>query len=153
DAQPITGSSVPGVPFMLTIGERLVSLLAMLLKDWLQGNPARQTELIPFLVGVEEPSAPAPGDPKGRILSLVEERIQRRFHPRLSRTFPEGHVAGFKALEAARAILRAREASACLVCGVDSYLNAPRLSWLSEAMRLKTADNSDGLIPGEAAAC
>ena len=40
-----------------------------------------------------------------------------------------------------------------LVAGVDSYLNAESLLWLDSHSRLKTAQNSDGVVPGEAAAC
>jgi 3-oxoacyl-[acyl-carrier-protein] synthase-1 len=35
---------------------------------------------------------------------------------------------------------------------VDSYINASSLSWLDQHWRLKTPENSDGLIPGETAA-
>ena len=45
-----------------------------------------------------------------------------------------------------------REFPACLVCGVDSYINARSLHWLDRNSRLKTPANSDGVIPGEAAA-
>ena len=37
------------------------------------------------------------------------------------------------------------------MCGVDSYLNARSLQWLAQTWRLKTEQNSDGAIPGEAA--
>jgi 3-oxoacyl-[acyl-carrier-protein] synthase-1 len=40
-----------------------------------------------------------------------------------------------------------------VVCGVDSYINASSLLWLDQHSRLKTAMNSNGVIPGEAAAC
>jgi 3-oxoacyl-[acyl-carrier-protein] synthase I len=39
-----------------------------------------------------------------------------------------------------------------LVCGVDSYINASSLLWLDQHQRLKTDENSDGVIPGEGAA-
>src|SRR5207237_7968617 len=36
--------------------------------------------------------------------------------------------------------------------GADSYVDGRALRWLEEHWRLKTDDNSDGVIPGEAAA-
>jgi 3-oxoacyl-[acyl-carrier-protein] synthase-1 len=65
---------------------------------------------------------------------------------------PEGHTSGFRALSLARELLRTRQVPACLVSGVDSYVNSRSLQWLEQHHRLKTDENADGVIPGEAAA-
>ena len=41
----------------------------------------------------------------------------------------------------------------CIVCAVDSLINKESLRYLERCERLKTEDNPDGIIPGEAAAC
>jgi 3-oxoacyl-[acyl-carrier-protein] synthase-1 len=38
------------------------------------------------------------------------------------------------------------------VCAADSFVNGPTLGWLGRHLRLKTEENSDGVIPGEAGA-
>jgi 3-oxoacyl-[acyl-carrier-protein] synthase-1 len=40
-----------------------------------------------------------------------------------------------------------------MILAVDSYLDPNSLSWLAEQGRLKSAENSSGLTPGEAGAC
>ena len=70
----------------------------------------------------------------------------------VSRTIPKGHTAGFEALRIARDLFQDPHISMCMVCGVDSYINASSLLWLDNHFRLKTTANQHGLIPGEAAA-
>jgi 3-oxoacyl-[acyl-carrier-protein] synthase-1 len=82
----------------------------------------------------------------------VEEQLGLKFHPRLSGVIPQGHTSGFRAVQNARQLCRDGKAHACVICGVDSYINASSLLWLDQLWRLKTAENSDGVIPGEAAA-
>jgi 3-oxoacyl-[acyl-carrier-protein] synthase-1 len=77
--------------------------------------------------------------------------LKTRFHP-ASRAFPTGHTAGLEGLRAARELLQLGKVSACIVCAADSFVNAASLQWLDRHLRLKTPENSDGVIPGEAGA-
>lgn len=61
--------------------------------------------------------------------------------------------SGVRALARARELISQGEAPAVLVCASDSLVSPRRLLELSRASRLLTEDNSDGVIPGEAAAC
>ncbi|MCC6559329.1 MAG: hypothetical protein IT372_40925 [Polyangiaceae bacterium] len=61
-----------------------------------------------------------------------------------------GHAGVFVAIQAALSAF-ARGAGACVVAGIDSWLDVESLSALDAADRLKTPRNPDGLIPGEAA--
>lgn len=68
--------------------------------------------------------------------------------------FPSGHAAGLLALEAAAKQLLQGRFDACVVAGVDSYLEPETLEWLEECDQLHGAGplhNAWGFIPGEAA--
>ena len=149
----IIGSYVAPLPFELRRRERLVELLALALEDGIRNAPELNLERTPLLVGTAEPERPGGGEMAERLIPALEHRLQRRFHPKLSRVIAEGNSAGFRAVEEARHLIRRRSVSACLVCGVDSHINSRTLLWLEENQRLKTEDDSDGIIPGEAAAC
>lgn len=154
-AQPIIGAAVPGFEPGLRQRDRLVELLSLALSDCLQTEASRWVDWkqVPLLVGLAEPERPGRGAHlDATIIRQVEHKLGVQFHPLLSHTIPEGHTAGFRALQAAGEILLTPSIPACLVCGVDSYLNARTLLWLEKQSRLKTLDNSDGIIPGEAAA-
>jgi 3-oxoacyl-[acyl-carrier-protein] synthase-1 len=69
-----------------------------------------------------------------------------------ARCFGTGKTAFFRALDAARILLTDPDIDACIVSAVDSLLNGPCLAWLENEEHLKTESNSDGIIPGEAAA-
>lgn len=151
--EPIMGAVVPGASLSLKPKERLVQLLAMAIADCLRGEPAEPLDRIPLLVAFAEPDRP--GGETGLALTIiqqVQERLDIQFHPTSSRVFPSGHTAGFEALRGARHLIQHTGVSACLICGVDSFINAATLLWLDQHDRLKTPANRDGVIPGEAAA-
>jgi 3-oxoacyl-[acyl-carrier-protein] synthase-1 len=68
-----------------------------------------------------------------------------------SRLFAGGRVGGLKAMDHARQLIAAG-APGCVVAGVDSLLVAGTLTALHKTHRLVTTENSNGFIPGEAAA-
>ncbi|WP_375767144.1 hypothetical protein NR798_36490 [Archangium gephyra] len=80
-------------------------------------------------------------------------RLKVVLNPRRVRIFTEGSHGGYAALAAGREMVRRREFPACLVAGAESMMCARTLLRLYEQRRLLTEDNSDGIIPGEAAAC
>lgn len=68
--------------------------------------------------------------------------------------FPNGHAAGLLALDAAVKKLSIGDYDACVVAGVDSYIEPETLEWLEECDQLHSAgplNNAWGFIPGEAA--
>lgn len=68
-----------------------------------------------------------------------------------SAVLTNGRVSGIEALRHAERVIRNRHAASCLIVGVDSYLSTEMLRPLHAARRLKTAEWSNGFIPGEAA--
>jgi 3-oxoacyl-[acyl-carrier-protein] synthase-1 len=69
-------------------------------------------------------------------------------------TFQNGHAAGLLALDAAVAKIRQGAFDACVVAGVDSYIEPETLEWLEDAEQLHSAgplNNAWGFIPGEGA--
>jgi 3-oxoacyl-[acyl-carrier-protein] synthase-1 len=71
---------------------------------------------------------------------------------RARRLFAQGTLGGVRALEWADEQLERGDAKQCVIVGVDSYVNLETLTALHRAGRLLTSTNSDGVIPGEAAA-
>ena len=151
---PVVGAAISGLSLDLQFGPRLVEMLAMALHDCLSGMSTLPLQKVPLLVGVAEPGRPGGvGDSSAQsILVQVQEKLGSKFHPSLSRVIPKGHTAGFEGLRMARDLLQAHDVPGCLVCGVDSYINASSLCWLDQHWRLKRENHMNGVIPGEAAA-
>lgn len=111
------------------------------------------SERVPLLLCVSEADRP------GRfaaldesLLKAIAERVGLRFH-QCSTVIAEGRIGGVKALIHARQIMdRDSQIRRVLVCGVDTFLVTGTLNHYYQQRRLLTADNSDGFIPGEAAA-
>lgn len=152
DGALVVGAVVPRLSLDVQFEPRLVELLALALRDCVSGEPRTQLQRVPLLVGLAEPDRPGGCVAAKRLIGHVEERLAVKFHPELSRTVSQGHAAGFGCLALARDILKTTDVPGCLVCGVDSYINASALHWLDRHWRLKRENNPDGVIPGEGAA-
>jgi 3-oxoacyl-[acyl-carrier-protein] synthase-1 len=151
--EPIIGAMVPGLTRTFKCEEHLIEMLAMALVDCLQKKTLGPSADIPLLVSLAEPGRPGGcAGLAGSIIGRVQKKLDMNFHPDLSHTIQKGHTGGFDALRIARKLLLDTRIPACLICGVDSYINASSLLWLDQHWRLKTDENSDGVIPGEAAA-
>jgi 3-oxoacyl-[acyl-carrier-protein] synthase I len=150
--EPIIGAMIQSVDATARRGQRLLKMVTLAVEDCL-GTTTLSTEKIPLLMALPESSRPGnSADFSTSILKHIQEIMRLQFHPTFSTTVSKGHAAGFEALNTARQILRNRQAPMCLICGVDSFVNASSLLWLDQHSRLKTESNSNGLIPGEAAA-
>jgi 3-oxoacyl-[acyl-carrier-protein] synthase I len=150
---PVVGATIPSLNLDLQFGPRLVEMLARALSDCLSGSSEWPLEKVPLLVGLAEPGRPGAGGQLVKcIIEQVQEKLKVKFHPSLSQAIPMGHTAGFQGLRIARELLQTSDIPGCLVCGVDSYINASSLFWLDKNWRLKRINHTDGIIPGEAAA-
>lgn len=134
------------------IGEkRLAHLAAGSIVDALDGHWRDLGRLL-LVLCLPEPERP------GRPVRDVEKFAARvREYSGLAantRTFiaEHGRPAGFVALDRARAALADKSADQVLIVGVDSLLTGPSIAYYMTNQRLLTADNSNGFMPGEAAA-
>ena len=152
--KPIIGSHVTILDGRLKREERLIELLSLAITDCLENAKYDlPIEDVPLLVGMAEPDRENGGAKlPARIIGEMEQKLNVRFHSTYSRAFNQGHVSGFLGLRIARDLMKERKVPACIVCGVDSYIDAGSLAWLDKLFRLKTDENSDGMIPGEGAA-
>jgi len=84
------------------------------------------------------------------------ERIAKRYGRLLTShaLFACGHAASLVALDAALHKLQSRDLDACIVAGVDSYLEPETLEWLEDGDQFHGAgplNNAWGFVPGEGA--
>jgi 3-oxoacyl-[acyl-carrier-protein] synthase I len=131
--------------------EKLLRMVVPAIEESLHGTDPNLTPEIPLLLCVAEEARP------GRLAGLddsffqeVQQRLGRRFH-RESYLIQRGRIGGVHAIDYARRLL-ASGLRYCVVAGVDTYLVASTLESFVERRRVLTAENSDGFIPGEAAA-
>jgi 3-oxoacyl-[acyl-carrier-protein] synthase-1 len=151
--EPIVGATVPGMAALPRTAPQLVELLVKSLAGLLEARSALDWGNVPLLVGLAERNRPGGGaDLAETIVAKVQQALNVRFHRKQSRAYASGHTAVFEALAGARRLIHDSTVPACLVCGVDSFINARTLDWLDRDFRLKTPANRDGVIPGEAAA-
>jgi 3-oxoacyl-[acyl-carrier-protein] synthase I len=148
DGEPIVGAVVPVVDRSLTGRARLIELLRLALEK-AKGRLANRIGVPVFLCTRENARS---GPSLAGIMSTAAEQADWALERGLSHHVPGGSVSGFAALSAAQQMLAAGQAKACVICAVDSLVDARALNWLDREGRLKMAENSDGVIPGEAAA-
>ena len=146
--EPIAGAPVAILDADLRLRERLVELLALLLADLAERYP-HCTEL-PVLACMPAPSSAGVDGKLARLVQDAEEKAGMRLRRDQARAFTSGRTAPFEALSHARGLLSSGHGP-ILVVAVDSLVGARRLLALDQVFRLKTAANSDGVIPGEAA--
>jgi 3-oxoacyl-[acyl-carrier-protein] synthase-1 len=134
---------------------RLAPMLARAIGECMTragADAGRVPDHVPLLVSIGDAERPDyPPDIAQQLLSTVQEVSGIRFPPS-SQVFCGGITGFFRTLALARQLLTEHATDACMVAAADSLLNAPALSWLEDGERLKTEVNSDGVIPGEAAA-
>ncbi|HEV7915445.1 MAG TPA: beta-ketoacyl synthase N-terminal-like domain-containing protein, partial [Albitalea sp.] len=103
-------------------------------------------------LGLPSPRPGVPDDLQSAITRAVSAR--HRGHIGAIACFPNGHAAGLMALDAALGKFAKGGLDACIVAGVDSYIDPDTLEWLEANEQLHGAgplNNAWGFIPGEAA--
>lgn len=147
----IIGSAVP----FESPSRGVVKLSEMLLgavTDVALSVPDLELSAIPILVCISE--AGRPGRPENlaeRLFASIQHEFGTRPHPD-SKSIPHGRVSCAIALNEARALIYRKNVERVLIIGVDSFLSAPTLAAYEEQGQLLTSENSNGFLPGEAAA-
>lgn len=133
---------------------KLVKMLAAAIRECLANSEIRvDPAKTPLLLGVAEAERP------GRLAGLEDELLEElqielnlRFFEQSTLIIPQGRVAGAVGLYLARRMIHEEDIPSVLIAGVDSLLVGPTLMAYEEQERLLTSRNSNGFIPGEAAA-
>ncbi len=133
---------------------KLVKMLADALRQCVeQLPPGVSADQVPLLLNLAEADRPGRFELDESVLGQLADELGFAFHED-SRVLAQGRVGCAVALHWARTLLH-READRhdrVIVAGVDSLLVGPTLASFIERDRILTAKNSDGFIPGEAAA-
>jgi 3-oxoacyl-[acyl-carrier-protein] synthase-1 len=131
---------------------KLLRMAAGAIAECLEGNRQIVPESTPLLLCLAE--AQRPGrmvSDDGRFFRELEDELHVRFHEQ-SRVIPRGHVSAAVAVRRARSLLNELNLTHVIVAATDSLLAGSTLGYYEEKERLLTSTNSDGFIPGEAAA-
>lgn len=130
---------------------KLVKMLAMAINECLV-QPHLAPDKLPLLLCVAEPERPGRMDGiDTELLSELEAELGVHFHKQ-SAVFAHGRVGGTVALRQARRLVHETNIENVIIAGADSLLVGPTLSAFEKRERLLTSQNSNGFIPGEAAA-
>lgn len=131
---------------------KLVKMLVMALRECLACEPGLHLENIPVLICLAETERP------GRLQNLesevfygAQQELGLRFHEH-SGVIVQGRVSAVAALKHAHKWIYEQRGDKLIIAGVDSLLVAPTLATYEEREQLLTSQNSNGFIPGEAAA-
>lgn len=131
--------------------EKLVQMATSAIRECHTHAGAAPLASVPLLLCVAEPTRPgrAYGLDK-ELLKEIEKALGSKLHPR-SAVIARGRVSIAEALHLASHFITPATPFA-MVAGVDSFLSWPTLSAYQSKSRLLTSNNSNGFIPGEAAA-
>lgn len=146
----IVGSTAPLNPSSRG-REKIVRMTASVISECLPALQGEDASQVPIVLSVAEPGRP--GRVEGLDQSLlrdVAKQIGIRLHPE-STVIANGRVGGAEAVCRAEQLIE-QGARFCMVAGVDSFLVGATLAAFEAKNRLLTSKNSDGFIPGEAAA-
>jgi 3-oxoacyl-[acyl-carrier-protein] synthase-1 len=133
---------------------KLAHMAARAVQEAISGlneTDVRQTQLLLCLAEPDRPGRIADEDQAQLLLEEIRQITAQQL-PAEFRVIFNGHVGGVQAFEMAQAAISSGHCRYCVVAGVDSYLTAGTLAAYDRENRLLTAKNSDGFIPGEAAA-
>lgn len=147
----IIGSSVPlekpwrGIP-------KLAKMLASVLRECIACEPSLNINKVPILLCLAEDDRPGRlQDLDNQILIETQKELEIRLHEQ-SNIIAQGRVGLATALSHARKLIYDKGFKHVLIAGTDSLLIGPSLQYYEDRERLLTAENSNGFIPGEAAA-
>lgn len=158
--EPMRVAYVQAIDIGVTGADRFEDLLVPAIDQALeplaqQGPPGAPIPRLRLALALALPPA-REGQPEAVVAELVQ-RIKQRLRTTFGAvaTFTGGHAAGLIALQAACAKLQQGAVDACVVAGVDTYMEPETLEWLEACDQLHGAgplNNAWGFIPGEAGA-
>ena len=153
--QPMRAAIAPWLDVSLLGAGRFEALLLPAIDEAIAAVPTPTPSAARWALALGLPS-PRPGL-EDDIARQLTKRIAQRHRSTFSSAavFEAGHAAGLIGLQAAFAKLGQGALDACVVAGVDSWLQPETLEWLERNDQLHGAgplNNAWGFIPGEAGA-
>jgi 3-oxoacyl-[acyl-carrier-protein] synthase I len=151
--EPMRAAIAPWIDIGLSGADRLEALLFPAIDQALEPLQSGAGKAFKTALALGLPSARPglPEDIKHQMLGRINKRYGQFFNA--AAAFEAGHAAGLVALQAASAKLAQGGLDACVVAGVDSYIEPETLEWLESNDQLHSAgplNNAWGFIPGEA---
>jgi 3-oxoacyl-[acyl-carrier-protein] synthase-1 len=148
---PVIGSAVPFAKPWRGI-TKLAHMVTPPIQECLQLAGKVKPEAIPLLLCIAESDRPGRLDGlDDELLPEVQDLLGVQLHPK-SGVIARGRVAGAMSLDVARKLIHHEGFPYCLIAGVDSLLVGASIVAYESKHRLLTKTNSNGFIPGEAAA-
>lgn len=154
DGEPIRASRLSELDPGASRADRMLFFAERALRECLDGLPPGVFGAIPVLLALPEPDRGAPLATYD--FSRAVERKAASLGLSLDfskRPFQSGRAAFFQALDVAKGMIAERQAYAVAILAVDSYCDRASLEQLAKENRALSAENPDGLIPGEGAGC
>lgn len=149
DGDNIMGAMVPAVAVETRGRERLMALAHLVFEtlpqEFIESLP---WDHMPLLLCLPETQRPGPRSKE--IVSNLSLGNGKALRPSQILCIEGGSTAAFQAIEQARQMLATTSIPACLILAIDSLIDARVLAWLDADYRLKTSEQTDGVIPGEA---
>ena len=130
---------------------RLSKMAGKAISECLAEVPLQQWSDIPLLLCVAERERP--GRTQGledELLTEIQNELGVEFGSE-SLVIPQGRVGVAVALKHARALIREQDVPLVIIAATDSLVTGPTLSAYERELRLLTANNSNGFMPGEGA--
>lgn len=151
--EPMHGALAPWLDIEMSATERFEALLLPAIAQVMDSRSA-QLSSVKTALALGLPAA-RPGLP-AKIVEHLRAALSTLYPEQFAAlaTFPDGHAAGFLALDAALRRLRQGTFDACVVAGVDSYFHPETLEWIESCDQLHGAgplNNAWGFVPGEGA--
>lgn len=152
ERRPLIGSYLSRLDWNWTPEQRWMFFLACALKDAMEGLGRDNLHESQLVIALPRDADGSLYTPKW-VANELSARLEFSIAPDRLNIVAQGACGGFRALAMAREILDRGDARTCIAAAADSLVNARTLLALEQQHRLHTEDNSDGVIPGEAAAC
>ena len=154
DGELIVGAAVSALSFELPRSERVFSMLCRALVDCIVGGDEIRLESTPLMVLPQTAQVGACPELEGtRVFAALRDNMGWTFDVANSQVFTQGATGTAHAFAEAAKYMQKTGGDNCLIVAADSLLHARTLLKLEQQGRLKTVERSDGVIPGEAAAC
>jgi 3-oxoacyl-[acyl-carrier-protein] synthase I len=131
---------------------RVARWIELALSDCLSHTPDLDTTQVPLIWLAPDPERIG-GDAQwyDTVFTQATKQLGKEFHPN-SGVLPAGRAGLAGALHQVNRLLVEKNCQYVMLVGADTYLDATTINHYLRAERLQVPGNSDGFIPGEAAA-